>query len=124
MRKRTLSIAILLLAALPFASCGDNDPAPQAKIETVDELLERACELAGDCVDASQQEIDGCPAELRTELDAADLAVLEQFTMLEKSAQDLILDCFDALICDRFGDSLAFISDSDLMEPLAECALP
>jgi hypothetical protein len=110
------------VAVLAVTACGEDEGnAPETKITTVDELLARTCELAADCVSAPQDEIEACPGHLRQELDADDLAELGRFTTLDKSEQDRILECFDASICGRFGGSLLFMSDSDLMEPLRNC---
>ncbi len=112
--------------AVVFTGCGDEDGngmlvEPVSKIMTVDELLARVCELAADCVDATEAEISACPADLLQKLDADEIAELERFTTLDKSEQDRILECFDAAICGRFGGDLGNMSDSDLMEPLRAC---
>jgi hypothetical protein len=119
-----LRTAVLAAGAVFVLTACEDSSSPPAKIETVDELLARACELAADCVSATQEDIDACPADLRQALNADDLAELEAFTALDKEEQDRILECFDAEICDRFGVSLFSISDSDLMEPLRDCGNP
>jgi Na+-translocating ferredoxin:NAD+ oxidoreductase RnfC subunit len=116
-------LVLIVGVSLVLVACDDDPVATpsEQRITTVDELLARACELAADCVDATQEQIDACPANLGPKLDAQDIAVLEQFTTLDKSRQDEILDCFDSKICGRFGGALTSISDSDLMEPLVDC---
>jgi hypothetical protein len=119
---RMLLIAGIMLAG--FANCGCKDKktvAPVAKIETVDELLARVCELAADCVSATPQDIADCPANLLSQLSAGELTELDAFLALDKSTQDDILACFDTKICGRFGGSLANMSDADLMDPLRAC---
>jgi hypothetical protein len=113
------------LIAIALTACGNDDKptGPEPKITTVDALLARTCELAADCVSATQEEIAACPAHLRQELDEDDLALLEHFTQLDKATQDSILQCFDAAICGRFGGHLSSMSDNDLMEPLRDCGL-
>lgn len=110
-----------VLTAFVLAACGDDAPAPGVKIGTVDELLARVCQLAADCVSATQEDVAACPADLFHELDAEDLAELERFTTRDKATQDRILQCLDAAICERFGGALSAISDSDLMETLRDC---
>jgi len=110
------------LIAIIFIACEKN-AGPESKITTVNALLERVCELAADCVSATNEEIAACPADLLQELDEDDLAQLEPFFQLDKEEQDEILECFDEAICGRFGGSLSAMSDSDLMEPLSDCGL-
>ena len=120
--KRYLIFAVMILA---LSACSNDDSsnvnAPATKIETVDDLLARVCELAADCVSASQADIAACPADLLTELDTDDLAELAQFTTFDLATQTQILECFDSMICNRFGGSLSSMSDSDVMEPFRSC---
>ena len=110
-------------AILLSAACSDSDgPAKPARgITTIDDLLVRACELAGDCGTSTDAQIEQCPANLLLELDAGDLAELDGFLALSKSTQDSILACFADAVCGRFGGSVLNMSDSDLMDPLRGC---
>ena len=106
-----------------LTACGDSITPEETitKITTVDELLARVCELAGDCGSSTQGDIDLCPSNLLQELNADDVAELEDFTTLDKNEQDRILECFGAAVCGRFGGSVLNMSDSDLMDPLRNC---
>lgn len=124
MKAPRMILAIGLIAIMFIACDGDdNNAGPNSKITTVDALLARVCELAADCVSATNEEIAACPADLLLELDEDDLADLEPFFQLDKEEQDEILECFDEAVCGRFGGSLSAMSDSDLMEPLSDCGL-
>lgn len=110
-----------VLISLAGTACDDDSPAPESKITSVDALLARTCELAADCVDATREQIDACPADMRGKLNASQIAALEAIVALDKAEQDAILKCFDGEICGRFGVALTSMSDADLMEPLADC---
>jgi hypothetical protein len=111
-----------MLMAVLLAGCGDAG-GPDGRIETVDALLARICQLAAGCpgIASSAEEIQDCPADVRSELSDAQLAALEAFTVLSRAEQDPILECLGTRICGRFGGSVASLSDSDVMEPYEEC---
>jgi hypothetical protein len=113
---------VLVAFALFLPACGDSTGA-DARIETVDQLLGRVCELAADCpgVSATDQDIADCPLGIESQLGSPEIAELEQFLALSTVAQGTVLDCIGTAICGRFGGGLGSISDSDMMEPYREC---
>jgi hypothetical protein len=113
---RVILIAVLLTAC-------DNASGPDAKIETVDMLLAKICELAAECpgISSSADEVDDCPLGIRSELSQSQLTELERFSTYSKAEQDRVLQCIGTAICGRFAGSVANVSDSDLMEPYADC---
>ena len=115
--KMVLGAAVVVFI---LTACGDSIT-PEEKITTVDELLVRVCELAGDCGSSTQGDIDLCPSNLLQELNARQVAELEDLTTLDKNEQDRILECFGAAVCGRFGGSVLNMSDTDLLEPLRNC---
>jgi hypothetical protein len=111
----------MLIATLLLAACDDGSP--DVKIEDVDVFLARICELGAQCPDisATQEELDACPLEIRSKLSGAGLTELGRFTTYTKSQQDCVLECIGRAICDRFGEALSNMSDSDVLEPFREC---
>ncbi len=118
--KMVLGAAVVVFV---ITACGDSGIPEETitKITTVDELLARVCELAGDCGSSTQEDIDLCPSNLLQQLNARQLAELEDFTTLDKNEQDRTLECFGEAVCGRFGGSVLNMSDSDLMDPLGNC---
>ena len=116
-----LSLTLILIAVV-LPACG-NTSGIDAKIQTVDMLLAKVCELAAACpgVAATPAEVDDCPLGIRSQLDQSDLNELQQFTTYGKVQQDKIIQCMGTSICARFGGRLANISDSDVMEPYRDC---
>lgn len=116
---RTLTSTAILVATL---ACGDPSSA-DVRIETVDMLLARVCQLAAACpgVSATQQELDDCPLGIRSQLGPSEIAELEQFITLSAAQQGAVLECIGTAICGRFGGGLGSISDSDMMEPYRQC---
>jgi hypothetical protein len=111
--RRVLAVAVLVLAC--------SDPTgTNGKIETVDGLLARICELAARCTGIAG-DVAACPAELRTELSQSQLHELEGFTSFTKVQQDHVLACIGLAICGRFGGNLSNMSDSDVMDPYRSC---
>lgn len=100
-----LGVGLLLLL---ISACSDDDSLTQgtSALTTVDDLLARVCELGGDRGGSTQADIDQCPAELLTELDADKIAGLAELLALDKGEQDRILECFAGAVCDRFGSSV------------------
>jgi len=113
--------AIFLLFVLTACSDSSSPEGGSTKVTTVDDFLERVCDLAGECGPSTQEDIDLCPANLLEELDADDIAALEAFTELTKEDQDRVFECLGEEICGRFGGSVLNMSDSDLMEPFRGC---
>ena len=118
MNMKRLSLMIALVLA-----CSDPNAA-ETKIQTVDMLLAKICERAATCpgISATPADVADCPLGIRAQLNQSDLDELQQFTTYGKVRQDAILECIATAICTRFGGSLAFISDSDVMEPYRGCA--
>lgn len=119
---RTLTLPAVLIATLLAPACGDPS-GTDAHIETVDLLLARVCQLAAACpgVSATAQELDDCPAGIRSQLGPSEIAELEQFITLSTAQQGTVLECIGTAICARFGGGLGSISDSDMMEPYRQC---
>ena len=114
--RRALAITVLVLA------CSDPTGTAQ-KIETVDGLLARICELAAQCagISATAADVAACPAGTRAKLSQNQLQELGGFTSYTKAQQDTVLQCIGMAICGRFGGGLSSMSDSDLMEPYRAC---
>lgn len=126
MKKEFVSIGMLVATLLLAACSGDsgiNDPDP--RIDSVDALLAEICEEAALCPDISptQQEIDTCPANVRSGMDAHLLDHLEQVTSYTSTQQVCLLACTGRAICGGFEGSLSALSDADAVEPLMACEL-
>ena len=119
MRKK-LGLGRMLIVTLLVLACSDPS-GTDGRIETVDGLLARICELAARCVSATPADIAACPLGLRSQLSQAQLTELGGFTSYTKTQQDRILGCFGAAICGRFGGRLANMSDSDVLDPYRGC---
>ena len=119
---RTLTLPAVLVATLLGPACGDPS-STDLRIETVDLLLARVCQLAAACpgVSATPQDLDDCPLGIRSQLGPSEIAELEQFITLSTAQQGTVLECIGTAICGRFGGGLGSISDSDMMEPYRQC---
>ncbi len=118
---KKLALSGMLITSLLLAACGVSSP--DAKIDDVDVFLARICGLAASCPDISstQEEIDACPLEIRSEVSEAQLNELQRFTNHTESQQNCILECIRGAICDRFGGRISNMSDSDVLEPFIAC---
>jgi hypothetical protein len=114
-------VTSVLITASLLGACGDGST--DATIDDVDEFLAEICELAEACpgISSTQQEVDACPLEVRSELSQAQLTELERFTTYTDDRQDCILACIGGAICGRFGGSVSNLSDSDVVEPFRGC---
>ena len=119
---RTLILTASLAMTLLGPACADPTSA-DARIETVDMLLARVCQLAAAChgVSATPQDLEDCPLGIRSQLGPSEIAELEQFITLSTARQGTVLECIGTAICGRFGGGLGSISDSDIMEPYRQC---
>ncbi len=119
---RTLTLPAILVASLLGPACGDPS-STDLRIETVDVLLARVCQLAAACpgVSATPQDLDDCPLGIRSQLGPSEIVELEQFIRLSTAQQGTVLECIGTAICGRFGGGLGSISDSDMMEPYRQC---
>jgi hypothetical protein len=115
-------LAAVVLFALLLPACTDPS-GTDARIATVDQLLDRVCHLATDCpgVSATAQDLEDCPLGIKSQLGQSEIAELQAFIALSSVKQDAVLDCIGTAICSRFGGGLGSISDSDMMEPYREC---
>src|SRR5438093_11125838 len=88
---RTLTGTAILVATLLGPACGDPSSA-DVRIETVDMLLARVCQLAAACpgVSATPQDLDDCPLGIRSQLGPSEIAELAQFVTLSRAQQGTV----------------------------------
>lgn len=121
---KILILSAMLVGVWSLAACNAAGPDDtEERIVDVNVFLARVCQLAAACPGSSptQEELDSCPSEIRSELSSTQVAELERFTTYTATRQQCILQCIGGAICDRFGGSILNISDSDVLEPFRAC---